>query len=282
MFKTRVLTALVLVPLFLGALFGLPEKGWGLFCVAVIAAAACEWPRLSGMSGRSALLFPFVTALIFIGFVYYPLPVSWLLGIFAVASLFWLMVVPCWLAQKWRLQGAGYVNILLGWLLLLPAGLAMLYLRGDGWLLLAIMMVAWIADTFAYISGRMFGRNKLAPAISPGKTWEGAAGALLAVCIYGWFIPKPFAFFSGTFLAADVMTQKMVWVAGGALLTTVSVLGDLLESLFKRQIGIKDSGRLLPGHGGVLDRVDSLLAILPVAATIYLAHDLFFVVQLGK
>lgn len=282
MFKTRVLTALVLVPLFLGALFGLPEKGWGLFCAGVMTAAASEWRRLSGMSAHLAILFPLATALVFICLVYFPLPISWSLGVFVAASLFWLVIVPCWLAQKWLLQRAGNFNIFLGWTLLLPAGLAMLHLRGDGWLLLAVMMVAWVADTFAYFAGRLFGRHKLAPAISPGKTWEGAAGALLAVCVYSWLLPKPFAFFPGTFLAADAVTQKMVWVLGGALLMVVSVLGDLLESLFKRQIGLKDSGRLLPGHGGVLDRIDSLLAILPVAAALYLSHDLFFVVPLGK
>jgi len=144
------------------------------------------------------------------------------------------------------------------------------------------MMVAWVADTFAYFSGCLFGRHKLAPAISPGKTWEGAAGALLAVGAYVWFLPKPFAFFPGSFLATDPLTQKMVWLAGGVLLMVVSVFGDLLESLFKRQAGIKDSGHLLPGHGGLLDRIDSLLAILPVAAALYLAHDLFFVVPFGK
>ena len=282
MFKTRVLTALVLIPLFLGALFGLPEKSWGIFCAVIMTIAASEWRQLSGMTERLALIFPCVTALVFLGLVYSPLSIYYLQGIFAAGSVFWVVVAPCWLAKKWSLQRLGTMNALLGWALLLPAGLAMLQLRGDGWLLLSVMMVAWVADTFAYFSGRLFGRHKLAPAISPGKTWEGAAGALVAVCVYCWFLPKPFTFFPDTAWALDPVTQKLIWMLGGVLLMLVSVLGDLLESLFKRQIGLKDSGRLLPGHGGILDRIDSLLAILPLAAAIYLTHDLFFVMPLGR
>lgn len=281
MLRTRVLTALVLVPSFLAALFILPERGWAAFCALVVATAASEWQGLVKAQPRPGLLYPFVTGGIFYGLSCLAIPASWLAGVFAASASFWLLVTPCWLARKWRLDGAGKLGLALGWGLLLPAGLAMQYLRGDGWLLLAVMMIAWVADTFAYFFGRLFGRHKLAPAISPGKSWEGALGGMLAVCVYCWLLPKPFEFFPGTPAASGLM-QQTVWMLGGVLLTVVSIQGDLLESLFKRQAGIKDSGKLLPGHGGVLDRIDSLLAVLPMAAALYYLHDLFFVVAQAR
>src|SRR5690606_2292618 len=126
------------------------------------------------------------------------------------------------------------------------------------WVLLGTMAVVWVADIAAYFSGRAFGRHKLAPSISPGKTWEGAAGAAVAVLVFGF----------GMLAMRGAELQGGVAVIAGVLLawTAVSIVGDLFESLLKRQAGLKDSGSILPGHSGILDRIDSLTSTLPIVA----------------
>jgi phosphatidate cytidylyltransferase len=144
-------------------------------------------------------------------------------------------------------------------LLLVPTWLALLRLQEQPWVLLAILGVVWVADSAAYFAGHQWGRRKLAPAISPGKTWEGVAGAAVAVAVYHaavWIFGfAPAAPGLGLFAALLV-----------AILFPLSIIGDLFESWIKRQAGVKDSGRLLPGHGGVLDRIDALTSTLPLAA----------------
>jgi phosphatidate cytidylyltransferase len=132
------------------------------------------------------------------------------------------------------------------------------------------MAIVWVADSAAYFAGRRFGKRKLAPAISPGKTWEGVYGALIAVAVYALAL-LPFAEGAG-YSAAIVPVSVIAWVALALALMSLSIVGDLFESQLKRNRGVKDSGKLLPGHGGVLDRIDALLAALPPAALI--AHYL--------
>ena len=149
---------------------------------------------------------------------------------------------------------------MIGLVVILPTAVAMILLRQvDVALLLAAMAVVWVADIAAYFSGRAFGRRKLAPAISPGKSWEGVYGAIVGVELYG--LALVFAF--GIELSAGMFILGAVALV---VLTAVSVVGDLFESLLKRQAGIKDSSNLLPGHGGVLDRIDSLTSTLPMVA----------------
>ncbi|MDR3412106.1 MAG: phosphatidate cytidylyltransferase [Formivibrio sp.] len=281
MLKTRVLTALVLAICLLSAMFWLPESGWVLFCAVLMGAAAWEWCALAGLSNTLARGYPWMTAGLFVVLSWLHLPFNVLLGVLVGACLFWLVVAPIWLATKWCLRSAGDLNFLLGWALLLPAGLALLLLRRNAWLLLAVLMIAWVADSTAYFTGKALGRHKLAPSISPGKTWEGVGGAVLGVAMYLWLLPKSLISFSDSGVAASMLLQHVVWIACGVLLTAVCVVGDLLESLFKRQAGMKDSSHLLPGHGGILDRIDSLLALLPVAAAIYLTYLLFFSVSVA-
>jgi len=256
MLKTRVITALTLGLAFLACLFFLPQLGWWLLVAAVLTVAAWEWQRLAGMKGLVAQGYAPVTALLFLVVV---AQAELCQPLLVASSLFWLLFVPFWLHFKWPMRGFGMWRAVLGWFLLIPAGVAMVVLRGaaDGALiLLAAMAVAWIADSFAYFTGRKWGRRKLAPTISPGKSWEGVLGGLLAVVIY-LLLLRP----TGQLLSSTILALA---------LTAVSVMGDLLESLFKRQADMKDSSNLLPGHGGVLDRVDSLLAILPIAAFVSL------------
>jgi len=144
----------------------------------------------------------------------------------------------------------------MGWLVLLPTGLALYQLRAiDPLLLLGFMCTIWISDTAAYFSGRAWGKHKLAPSISPGKTWEGVAGALAAVLVY--------ALIWSTSSKNDALAVMLVPLL--LLLTAMGIIGDLFESLMKRQADVKDSGNILPGHGGILDRIDALTSTLPLA-----------------
>lgn len=279
MLKTRIITALVLIPLTLAALFGLPPRGWGAVTLAVVVVAATEWAELAEFRKRSWLLF--VGTILFTGCVLlldpaagfspdhgWPDPaVSWLCG---AATVFWLLVAPAWLVSGRRVTSR-LVLALVGWLVLTATWMAVVALqtRSPG-LLLALMAIVWIADTAAYFTGRRFGRRKLAPSISPGKTWEGVYGALAAVGIYALLL-LPYAGAAGYPRPLNAIAAA-IWVALALLLTGLSVVGDLFESQLKRQRGVKDSGAILPGHGGVLDRIDALTAAMPPAALI--AHHL--------
>lgn len=264
MLEQRILTAIVLLAGLSAALWGLDLAAWGWLVAAVLGFAGWEWGRLIGFASLGARISGMLTFAV-VGFcaqrafdaqgvVAEAVPA--LSALHALAILFWLLVVPFWLsrgarpAQPWL--------VLTGVLVLLPPALALIQLRAVGVLpLLLLMAVVWIADIAAYFTGKAFGRHKLAPSISPGKTWEGAAGAVVAVQLYGLAI-KPALF------DAAQMPSAPFWAAMLLLLTAVSIVGDLFESMMKRQAGMKDSSQLLPGHGGVLDRVDSLTATLPL------------------
>jgi len=174
------------------------------------------------------------------------------LAAFGLAGVFWIALAPGWLARG---IGAGRPDALVvaGFLVLLPAALAMVSLEPR--LLLAVLALVWIADSAAYFVGRAWGRRKLAPSISPGKTWEGAAGGVAGALVYAIICKRFFA---------DV--GWVPYLAAAALLAAMSIVGDLFESAAKRRAGVKDSGALLPGHGGILDRIDSATAVLPIAA----------------
>ena len=267
----RVATAVVLVPLVLAALFLLPPFGWGLFALAFVAVAAHEWSRLAGYGtgGRWTL----VAAVVAVSIALLGLPVlgfvrGWpahvAAAICGLAALFWLLVAPLWLANGWPMPRRVVTGVV-GAVALVGAWLAVVELQARSpWLILAAMAVVWIADTAAYFAGRRFGRRKLAPRVSPGKTWEGVYGALAAVAVYALAL-VPLARAAGFDGAPDI-PATLAFVAFVMLLAAVSVVGDLYESMLKRQAGAKDSGTLLPGHGGVLDRIDALIAAMPFAA----------------
>jgi phosphatidate cytidylyltransferase len=271
--KTRILTAIVLIAVTLAALFWLPPRAWGAVTLAVVALAAHEWGNLCGYPGWARLAF--VAVAVAVGadllFVFAP-GVGWPLAVTLVAcgaaTLFWLVVAPAWLAYAWRLRSR-LALALTGWLVLLAWWIALVDMQARSpALLLAAMAIVWIADTAAYFSGRAFGRRKLAPTVSPGKTWEGVYGALAATAAYAlamlWLAPD--------LLQAGERSPAAIaaWVGTVLALAALSIVGDLFKSLLKRQRGVKDSGRILPGHGGVIDRIDALLAVMPPTAL--LAH----------
>jgi phosphatidate cytidylyltransferase len=277
MLGKRILTALALVPLVLAALFLLPPRGFGIAILAVTLIAAHEWSRLAAFSTGVQWLFFGSILVSGVGLLVLPAfgfargwPGAIVLSVCGVSALFWLLVAPSWIKHRWPTTGK-WVMVITGWIVLLGAWMALVELQSRSpWLVLAAMTIVWIADTAAYFSGRTFGRRKLAPQISPGKTWEGVYGGLAAVAIYALCL-LPFARDAG-FAPAIGTLVVVLWLGFSSLLAGLSVIGDLFESLQKRNAGVKDSGNLLPGHGGVLDRIDALVAAMPIAA---LAAQLF-------
>ena len=261
MLKTRVITALLLAGGLLSALFLLPRAGMMAIFVAIVGIAAWEWAGLLRLGTLGRWSYAVLTALPCIALLAFDMPLRLLAELWQVAMIFWLLVAPLWFRFKWSLQ-ANFTGYLVGWLLLIPSwgAMAILYQRSP-WLLLAAMALVWVADIAAYFSGRTLGRHKLAPTISPGKTWEGALGAVIGVLIYALAVGN-----ATGHLAAMTSRQLLLAALGMLLLTAVSIVGDLFESLVKRQAGVKDSSALLPGHGGVLDRIDSLTSTLPLSA----------------
>jgi phosphatidate cytidylyltransferase len=269
--RTRVITAVAILLLVVGMLFLASGLVWSLFVLAIALMGCWEWSRMCALAdaGRSAFL---VLSLI-VG------AALWLLydrasdevflsaatTAFIIATVFWIVAAPIWLAKKAR--PGPLACAIAGWIVLWPTWFAFVVLReASPWLLLAIAAIVWVADIAAYFAGRRFGKRKLAPAISPGKSWAGVYGALAGVAVYGlvlcWLAHNYATPFSRLFEPAWGLPAVVAML----VLTGVSVIGDLFESWMKRGAGLKDSSALLPGHGGVLDRIDALTSTLPVAA----------------
>jgi len=237
-----------LIAALLAALFFLPRPWFATLVVLIAAIAGSEWARLCRQKEKAAWFYAGAMALGFV-VLYNTAPLQ---PIFAVSALFWAVVAPWWLRRG--VQGRGLA--VAGFIVILPAAVAFASLAPLEVLL--ILVLIWIADSGAYFVGRAWGRRKLAPNISPGKTWEGALGGTAAALVY--------AIILGTFI------EGLFWVPyllAAALLAVLSIVGDLFESAAKRHAAVKDSGTLLPGHGGVLDRIDSATAALPVAALLW-------------
>jgi phosphatidate cytidylyltransferase len=282
MLKTRLITAFLLLAVFFSALFALPAFGWAMFVTLIAAVAAWEWGALMRVNSPGLRIGMGIAISSICGVIIVLQPAAlgidpgfaaaaWQLGrwFYLPATAFWLVLVPLWMKYRWPLTKS-LLGLATGALLILPTWLALVQLRQAGALtLLALMAVVWLADIAAYFFGRTFGKHKLAPNISPGKTWEGAIGAGAAVLAYG-FVLVPYLSATPLALPASYALQLMLL----ALFTALSIVGDLFESLLKRQAGVKDSSNILPGHGGVLDRVDSLTSTLPLVAVLWLAADL--------
>ena len=220
-----------------------------LLVALVVAAASFEWGRLCRLDRGAAWAYAAVaTALFAVLFVEQERTAF---AAFLLAGAFWLLVAPLWLSRGVR-ETARPALAAAGFVVVIPAALALSMLEPTE--VLAVLALVWIADTAAYFVGRAFGRRKLAPSISPGKTWEGAAGGIAGALVYAMLL--------------GVFGRAPWWAYLGiaAVLAVLSIVGDLFESAAKRQAGVKDSGTLLPGHGGVMDRIDSATATLPVAA----------------
>ena len=279
MLKQRVITAIVLLLILLPALFYASPAPFCLVALVLISAGAWEWARLNGCGSMAS--FGFGGLLTLAG------GATWAGGLLAV-NLFWVWAVAtgCWvIVGAWLLhQGVPawaaiprWLRLMGGFLMLWCAWLAVAQARVVGLnFLLSSLVLVWVADIFAYFAGKAWGgrviHRKLAASISPGKSWEGVAGGMLGVVslALAWlWIDRTWQLTVSSFYS-HLAAQGAGWLVLGVLMmVTLSVAGDLIESLIKRSAGVKDSSGLLPGHGGVLDRVDALLPTLPLAMMFY-------------
>ncbi|MBK5352222.1 phosphatidate cytidylyltransferase [Pseudomonas sp. TH41] len=262
MLKQRIITALILLPIALCGFFLLEGSGFALFIGLIVTLGAWEWARLAGFTAQPIrIAYAAVVALML--FVMHILPglAPWVLG----ASVLWWGVATYLVLTYPRSSdhwASAVCKLVIGLLILLPAWQGLVQIKQEplgNWLIMAVMVLVWGADVGAYFSGRAFGKRKLAPQVSPGKSWEGVYGGLLLSLVIAAVvgIVRDWSF-----------AQVLMGLLGAALIVFISVVGDLTESMFKRQSGIKDSSNLLPGHGGVLDRIDSLTAAIPVFAVL--------------
>lgn len=274
MLLQRIVTALIMLPVALCGFFLLDGWAFALFIGLVVTPAAWEWARLAGCLSQAARLgYAALVALLLA--VLYLLPTGFAGPLPDVAGVPLSAAMLLWAALCWWLLATLLVlnypasaahwrqvplRLLIGLLILLPAWQGLVLLKQwplGNWLILAVMVLVWAADIGAYFSGKAFGKRKLAPRVSPGKSWAGFFGgmivSLVLVLALGLYRGWPAG-------------QMLLALIGAALVVAVSVIGDLTESMFKRQAGIKDSSNLLPGHGGVFDRIDSLTAAVPLFA----------------
>ena len=271
MLAQRVATALALMAILLPALFWFPPVVWAIVSLVFLAIAAYEWARLLNSDGHATLV---AIAVVVAGLIYLFVPelgafnsLKPALWISALLTLFWILEG----AHRLRSGSARRGGWPVAAILLLGCWYAMFELRQISVLaLLSSMAVVWIADIAAYFVGRAFGKRKLAPNISPGKSWEGAIGGgffVVVLCLVAAAIPAA----KGS-LPEQLVSHGSPLIAIPILmgLTGLSIVGDLHESLLKRLAGVKDSGRILPGHGGVLDRIDALIPVMPACLLIFL------------
>lgn len=261
MLNARIITALVALLIFVAALFYLSKPAWALFLMPGLLIGAWEWAALAKWPsvGRNI----YVALMTVLGFaVWHVIGADTRVAtiLYAMALVFWLVAAPLWLWRGWRLRHPLLLG-LTGIVLLLPLWLALVQLQGEPRVLLLLMITIWISDTAALLCGKQWGKRKLAPSISPGKTWEGVAGALAGVTLY-------YVIISVYFSTGHTVLSGAAGLAVFLALTVLGVEGDLFESWIKRTAGVKDSGTILPGHGGILDRIDALTSSMPVAALI--------------
>ncbi|UVK99777.1 phosphatidate cytidylyltransferase [Pseudomonas sp. B21-048] len=262
MLKQRIITALILLPIALCGFFLLEGSGFALFIGLVVTLGAWEWARLAGFAAQSIrIAYAAVVALVLFVMHIVPGLAPWVLG----ASVLWwgaatyLVLTYPQSSEHWA---SAACKLMIGLLILLPAWQGLVLIKQEplgNWLIMAVMVLVWGADIGAYFSGRAFGKRKLAPQVSPGKSWEGVYGGLLLSLVITAVVG---------FVRDWSFVQMLTGLFGAATIVFISVVGDLTESMFKRQSGIKDSSNLLPGHGGVLDRIDSLTAAIPVFAVL--------------
>ena len=274
MLKHRLLTAAILIPVFLAALFLMDELGFAVFLTVILVFSLYEWANLSGIQSI-AIKLAYITAGVAIAVMF---QYSGLVGqsMFVLVFALWLVVVLRLFQYGKQVHaqevpvGNGPLAWLDGYFVLLPTVLGLQVLKAEDayapLLLVIFFFIIWSADTGAYLAGRTWGKHKLAPAISPGKTIEGLVGGLVAALLIAALV--------GVLMWELSIAKILLWLLAIALVTLFSVAGDLFESIYKRRAGVKDSGKLLPGHGGVLDRIDSACAALPPYMLVIYQFDL--------
>lgn len=271
MLRTRIATASVLLAVAVGSLVW-SSTAFAVVVTALLGLALTEWLQLTGAARSVLMMVALLVCAVLLAVVFAsPNTIDTVvLPLGVVAAVIWLVIAAVLVQPRaMTLRLPPIPGIVLAVVLVLAAWFALMRFLSQGVLmLLSVLSVVWIADTAAFFVGRAFGRKKLAPHISPGKTWAGVVGAILAVLIVAFtvwqFIPAARIYSNDLFAAIGPALALLLL----ALLVASSIVGDLYESLLKRQAGVKDSGQLLPGHGGVLDRLDAMVPVLPLAVVI--------------
>jgi phosphatidate cytidylyltransferase len=257
MLRDRILTAMVLLAALLAAVLWLPSSGAAVALGLVFVLAAFEWTGFAGLGSWPAKIAYVAVVAAVCGLLHFTISTPAALIAALAAVMLWWFAVLLWIVLAPD-RGGRIAAALAGLVTLAPAWLATGWLYGGSsrgpWLLLFAIALVGAADIGAYFAGRFLGRVPLAPRVSPKKTWEGAIGGFVAAMLVAWLANRHFSLPAAAFLALS------------AAAVVLSIVGDLAESLFKRHAGLKDSGNVLPGHGGVLDRIDSLTAAVPLLA----------------
>ena len=274
MLKQRLITAAVLIPIVIWGIIGLPTMALALLLALVVLGAAWEWGRLIHLRTLWARLgYVGLIGLLMLGLAFGLGGENfWSVSVLLIAGVWWLVAMAWVIVYRGRQQPGHYyawTGAVIGGVVLVPGWLALSFVHGQmdhgPSLMLFFMILVWTADSGAYFVGRKWGRNKLLPFVSPGKTIEGVVGALAAGALVAVL---------GSWTLGLTLAQGMSFMLICVATVLFSIVGDLLESLFKRRVGVKDSGGLLPGHGGVLDRIDSITAAAPVFALGLMASGL--------
>ena len=262
MLKYRLLSAFLMGPLILWAIYALPENLFSVFALVLVAIGAWEWSAFAGwLKPMQRSLFFAVNIFVFVCVLFFE-NTTLNLTVIIISLLWWLICIPLLISFPFKssnILNNRLVKSFVGMLLLLATFISMVLIRKDASygaeFVLYLILIIWFADSGAYFAGRSLGKNKLIPNVSPGKTWEGVAGAIAVTLITSVF-------------AIDILnihsTQSITFILITFVVVVYSIVGDLSESMFKRMANIKDSGNLIPGHGGMLDRIDSLMSALPV------------------
>jgi phosphatidate cytidylyltransferase len=269
--RQRVATASVLLIVAVGALVW-SSTAFAVVVTALLGFALAEWLQLTGAARSVSIVVALIlsAALLAVLLASSSAIETFALPLGAIAVAIWIAIVVLLVQPKaMALRMPRFAGMSLAVVLMLAAWFALMQFLSQGVIVLfSVLLIVWIADTAAYFAGRAFGRRKLAPHISPGKTWAGVAGAVFAVLLLAlviWLLVPDRRIYSNNLFASAGPAFALFLLA---LLVALSIAGDLFESLLKRQAGVKDSGQLLPGHGGVLDRVDAMLPLLPSAIVI--------------
>ena len=272
MLKLRIITALVLLAVFLPAFFASSAEPLAWLTLVLIAAGAWEWGRLMGLTMLRSFGLGFLCVVLCLGsWKLFELPLHTTPNLWAGAGALWVLIGAWMLCGGIAAWSSVHIatKLIGGTLALWLCWLAIFQAKRVGInYMLSIFVLVWIADIAAYFAGRAFGRRKLAPSLSPGKSWEGVWGGICAVWIlaFSWVWADQMAIFDSPSIYSLLYAHGWVYfLVSVSFLTAMSVVGDLVESMVKRNAGVKDSSQLLPGHGGVLDRVDALLPTLPLA-----------------
>lgn len=265
MLKHRILTALVLIPFVIWSILFASKQGFTYGLAVVLLLATLEWNNFVAFKNKiNAWLFTAVVTISFLTLEYLA-EIEYIQFVIYLSLVWWLLCLPLLFSfpfkpTHWLQQQSA--KIVVGFVMLLSTFLALNLLRNSEVYgvdyVIYVLLIIWIADSGAYFAGRAWGKRKLIPNVSPGKSWEGVYGALLATLIAAFF-------------ALDLLhitsSQSLFFIMLTLVTVVYSVIGDLSESMFKRMSGLKDSGNILPGHGGILDRIDSLTSALPVFIT---------------